>query len=277
MKRFVIFLILFVNIIIPYASAKDTEQLKLKDFSYSISGDLIESMKWAYQGSYKQFQGTQNLVLTGLAVLSTAYFIHNDERISKNTTKKNSNESLLRFISDSSILFNTPIIPMMFYGVGVSNKNEKMVRFSKEYLAALTLTLLETGVVSMIPVHQRPDQKELSFWETAFRGQSSFPSGHVVGYSVLGMKTFQFYGPLLSIVPFALAAATGFERVHAEKHFMSDVVASGAMSLLASEGVRYASNYNNNHPVYQWIFKHNFSLNYIRSYDIPGLLLSFTY
>ena len=44
-----------------------------------------------------------------------------------------------------------------------------------------------------------------------------------------------------------LAVATAFERVHSEKHYASDVIASAFISLLASEGVRYASNYDKNH------------------------------
>ncbi len=255
------------------------KNLKLSDFKYNMSDDLVKSMEWAYKGSYKQFHGTQNLVFASIAVLSSLYFIKNDERISKKTVNKNKNknEKVLRIISDSSIFFNTPIMPALFYAYGVSNKDSKMVRFSQEYLAALTLSLLETAVISAIPVHQRPDQKNLSFWEKAFRGQSSFPSGHVVGYTVFGLKSLQFYGPHYALIPLSFAVATGFERVLAEKHFISDVVASGFISLLASEGVRYASGYNKNHPVFDWIFKSQFTLQLIRQNGIPGLLTSFTF
>jgi membrane-associated phospholipid phosphatase len=256
---------------------KKTKDLSISDFKYSIKEDFLDTLEWTYKGSYKQFQQTQNLIFAGVAVLSTLYFIKNDERISKKSVKKNKNEKVFRLISDSSILFNTPIVPIIFYGIGVSNEDSHMVRFSKEYFSALTLSLLETAVISAIPVHQRPDQKELSFWETAFRGQSSFPSGHVVGYSILGLKTLQFYGPYYAIAPFAFAAATGFERVHSEKHFISDIVASGFISLLASEGVRYASGYNKNHPIYEWIFNHDFAIDYIRKDKTPGLLASFSF
>lgn len=249
----------------------------IKVLRFDAKEDLIDSLEWAWKGSYKQFHGTQNKVFATLALLSTTYFIFNDKRISKKIAKQNKDEKIFRLISDVSIFFNTPILPMSFYIWGRQRSDDKMVRFSKEYLATLTLALLETAAISMVPVHQRPDQKELSFWEKAFRGQSSFPSGHVVGFTVLGMKSLQFYGPQYAIAPFILAAATGWERVRGEKHFASDIVASGFISLLASEGVRYASDYDQNHPIYDWIFKHDFSLNYIRRNEAPGMSVSFSY
>jgi len=258
-------------------NVKKKADLTLTDLEFNVKDDFFKSMEWAYKGSYMQFQQTQNLVFAGLAVLSSLYFIKNDERISKQSIAKHKNEKLFRLVSDSSIFFNTPIMPMIFYAMGVTRNDRKMVRFSQEYLATLTLTLIETAAISAIPVHQRPDQNDLSFWEKAFRGQSSFPSGHVVGYSVLSFKALQFYGGYAAILPLAFAVVTAYERVHSEKHYLSDVVASGFISLLASEGVRFAAGYKNNHPLYQWIFNHNFSIEYIRKDKVPGLLASFTF
>lgn len=258
--------------------AEEIEQLpEVEELRYDFKEDFGDSLEWAWKGSYKQFQGTQNLIFFGIAIASTAYFIDNDERISGIIVRKNKNEKVLRAISDASIFFNTPILPLSFYIWGRNRTDNRMVQFSKEYFSAQVLALLETATISLIPVHQRPDQKELSFWEKAFRGQSSFPSGHVIGYSVLAHKSFQFYGPMYSILPSALAIATAYERVHGEKHYISDVIASGFLSFLASEGVRVAAGYKKNHPIYNWIFDHQFSLDYIRKDNIPGMQVSFSW
>ena len=71
--------------------------------------------------------------------------------------------------------------------------------------------------------------------------------------------------------------ATAYERVHGEKHYISDVVASGFLSFLACEGVSVATGYKRHHPVYKWIFDHDFSLDYIRKDDIPGMRVSFSW
>ncbi|MCO4794806.1 MAG: phosphatase PAP2 family protein [Bacteriovoracaceae bacterium] len=270
-----IFLILFF--LTTNLFAEDSPKIEPKDLQYNAKSDFVESLEWAYKGSYKQFQSTQNLIFFGIAALSTSYFVINDDRLSKQAVKQNKNEKLLRIISDASIFFNTPVVPFSFYAIGRSNNDSHMIQFSKEYFAAQVLTLLETAAISLVPVHQRPDRKELSFWEKAFRGQSSFPSGHVVGYSVLAVKSFQFYGPHYGFIPFTFALATAFERVHGEKHYASDVVASGFLSFLACEGVRYSAGYKKNNSIYNWFFEHDFSLDYIRKDSIPGLRVSLTF
>jgi hypothetical protein len=272
---------IFILLLILSVHAEDKVEPEslppVEELRYDAKEDLIDSLEWAWKGSYKQFETTQNKIFFGLAIVASIYFIDNDERISQNIVKKNKNEKVLRAISDASIFFNTPIVPIAFYSWGRSHSDNKMIQFSKEYLAAQVLTLVESAAISLVPVHQRPDQKELSFWEKAFRGQSSFPSGHVVGYSVLAHKSFQFYGPLASILPTTLAVATAYERVHGEKHYISDVVASGFLSFLACEGVSVATGYKRHHPVYKWIFDHDFSLDYIRKDDIPGMRVSFSW
>ncbi|MBI2520468.1 MAG: phosphatase PAP2 family protein [Bdellovibrio sp.] len=260
-----------------FAAEPVKESEDLGKLQFNTKDDFLQSMKWAYQGSYLQFSSTQNLIFAALAIGASGYFIYNDDRISQKAVQRHKNERFLRFVSDTSVFFNTPILPMTFYYMGRTHQDEKMVRFSQEYLATLILALIESAAISIVPVHQRPDKKDLSFIETAFRGQSSFPSGHVIGYTVLGLKSFQFYGLHYAIVPLALAVTTAFERVHSEKHYASDVIASAFISILASEGVRYASNYDKNHPIYEWIFKHDFSLDYIRSDNAPGLRVSLTF
>ena len=183
---------IFILLLILSVHAEDKVEPEslppVEELRYDAKEDLIDSLEWAWKGSYKQFETTQNKIFFGLAIVASIYFIYNDERISQNIVKKNKNEKVLRAISDASIFFNTPIVPIAFYSWGRSHSDNKMIQFSKEYLAAQVLTLVESAAISLVPVHQRPDQKELSFWEKAFRGQSSFPSGHVVGYSVLAHK-----------------------------------------------------------------------------------------
>ena len=224
-----------------------------------------------------QFQGTQNLVMWAIATGSVLYYLHNDERILKHTLTERNITGLHRTVSDAGVFFNTPAMPMLFYGFGRYQQNDKMIRFSQEYLATLGISLIEGSLISMLPMHERPNTTDTNFWEENFRHQSSFPSGHVIGYMALACKSFQFYGPLAATLPFSLAVITAYERVRTEKHYTSDVIASGFLTLLASEGVRMASNYPHYHPLYQWIFIHNFQANYIKHHDIPGLLLSFRF
>ena len=244
---------------------------------HSTWDDTAKTFEYMGRGAYLQFTGMQNLIMWGIAAGSVAYYLHNDKRILKATLKKRDVSGVGRTVSDMGIFFNTPIIPMLFYGKARLAGDEKMIRFAQEYLATLGLSLIECTLISAIPMHERPDSSNTDFWEEKFRQQSSFPSGHVVGYLALGVKAFQFYGPLASALPFSLAAITAYERVRTEKHYASDVIASGFITLLASEGVRMASSYQKNHPLYKWIYEHNFNIEYIRQQSIPGLLISFAF
>jgi hypothetical protein len=71
-----------------------------------------------------------------------------------------------------------------------------MVQFGQEYFGAMYLTFIESAALSVINIHERPSAAKLSKIETSLRAKSSFPSGHVIPYATLALKTFQFYGPL---------------------------------------------------------------------------------
>ena len=110
-------------------------------------------------------------------------------------------------------------------------------------------------MISLVHVHDRPVENGVGFWETAFRGDSSFPSGHIIPYAALFFKTLQFYGPYWSVIPGALTVISGQQRVEDGKHYLSDVVGAVFLTAFASEGVRQAAGYADNHPFYQRHFE----------------------
>lgn len=253
------------------------DQLATSTEKHNSLDDFKTSISYMGKASYLQFSTTQNLVLLGIATGAVAYFLHHDDQIANKAMRNHKNKGIFHTISDSAILFNTPIVPLIFYSMGRNNNDEKMIRFSQEHLAALGLGLIETVVISAVPFHERPSTQNLAPVEKYLRGKSSFPSGHVIGYSVLSFKTFQFYGPIAALAPALGMVITSYERIQSEKHYASDVIASAFLSLLASEGVRMASNYDKNHPIYNWIFAHNLNINYIKNNEIPGISISLNY
>ncbi len=62
-------------------------------------------------------------------------------------------------------------------------------------------------------------------------GGLSFPSGHTAS-AFVGASYFQRrYGWHLGAPAYAMAAFTGYSRVHAEKHYWSDVIAGAALAI----------------------------------------------
>jgi hypothetical protein len=242
------------------------------------AGDTWEGIKssvhYMYQGSYMQFTAENNLYIAAAAAPSLWYSFDQDKRISENARKKHT-PKYMDFTSDLAPFLSFPIIPYAFFSYGVKHEDTKAVQFAKETFATLYLSLLESAAISAIHIHERPDQKQLSKWETAFRGASSFPSGHVVPYATFAIKTFQFYGPYYAIVPSALFVITSIQRVRGGKHYLSDVVGGFFLTAFAGEGVRKAANYQDNNVVYKMIFEHNFNIGYTEYMGAIGPRLSF--
>ncbi len=264
--------ILFV-LIFSFSFAMAQDKIEQAE-SFSLKDDFLTSLGYMGQASYKQFTTPQGWVIGTGAIATLTYLFDQDERISAHSATEETNEDLIKALSDSFILFNTPIVPAGFYYWAKKNNDLKMKHFAQELFATVNLSLGEAVVLSAIPLHERPDQKDLSVWETAFRGRSSFPSGHVVGIAALTFKTFQYYGPAAALAPAVLTGAIAFERVHNQKHYVSDVMGGIFVALLASEGVRVAAKYQETDPVYKWIFQHELSAGFIQQEGIRGLAVS---
>ena len=227
------------------------------DMNSDVAWDgLKSSLTYFVEGSYMQFTAKNNLYYAAAAAPSLWYSFKEDDRISANERKKHI-PKYMKISSDLAPVLSFPIIPMSFFYYGVKTDNSKSVQFAKETFAAMYLALLESAAISVIDVHERPDKRGLSKWETNFRGDSSFPSGHVVPYAVLALKTLQFYGPYYAIAPTALLLATSVQRVRDGKHYLSDVVGGIFLSAFAAEGVRKAANYQDTNVVYKVLFERN--------------------
>ncbi len=63
---------------------------------------------------------------------------------------------------------------------------------------------------------------------------NSFPSGHATASFTAATLVWRNSGPWLGVPAFALAAAAGFSRVEAGRHYPSDVLAGAALGVLSA-------------------------------------------
>lgn len=210
----------------------NVKQENLKSF-------IFDSFSLFKNGALLQFKSVENLYVLPIAVGSTYYTFEHDEEFSRSQRSKKLRK-IYDITGDLGVLFNTPLVPMSFFYLGNNNSDSKMIQFSKEYMASLYLTLIETGLISYIPSHERPNKADQSFWETSFRGKNSFPSGHIVPYSVLFFKTLDYYGPGWAIVPGVLTYFSSLQRIREGRHYVSDIAGAFWLSYFASNGVKKA-------------------------------------
>ncbi len=79
--------------------------------------DLKTSVKWLFQGSYLQFSQPQNIPYLAVGIPSTWYALEHDKRLSNSFVKRSENK-LYDLVSDSSVVLNLPVIPILTYYVG---------------------------------------------------------------------------------------------------------------------------------------------------------------
>jgi undecaprenyl-diphosphatase len=210
--------------------------------------DFKTTWQYSWQGSYRQFESSYSWGLIAAGVPAHWYaFEHDDEITAKNGVENES--TYYDFLNAMGTITYLPLIQGTFYYYGKKNQNQKARQFAMESLATMIQVSLETVVISYIPIHRRPSEENLSFFETSFRGNSSYPSGHIMPALALGFKAWQIYGPWYSLLPFVFAAAQGYERVQSKKHYFSDVVGSVILTGMASEGVRLAALNNDSKSV----------------------------
>lgn len=241
------------------------------------SGEILEDVKTSFgylaRGSYLQFTQKQNLYYLGAAAPSLWYSFDQDDRISALARSKKMPKHI-DITGDMGVFFNLPVAPAGLYLWARSQENTHAMQFVLETLATTYLSLAESGILSFIDIHERPDSSGLSKWETNFRGNSSFPSGHMIPYAAITFKTFQFYGPYWAIAPMVLTVWASQQRLMKGRHYLSDVVGSFFLTAMASEGVRAAAGYSKNHPVYKWLFERNFQVGVVRHEQGIGPMVS---
>ena len=235
--------------------------------------DTKVTIKWMLKGSYMQFQESNNLYYLGVGAASSWYAFENDDRLAALAQTKNIH-NFVDHVGDAGVFFSFPFAAMGVWYYGKKTNNTKLMQFMMEYSSAMYLSLAESGLLSYIQIHKRPTSDNISFWEKEFRGNSSWPSGHIIPYSTLFFKTLQFYGPAWAMIPLGFTVIAGMQRMQDGKHFFSDIVGAFFFSAFSSEGVRRAANYSGNHDFYKRWLEHDVQLGIIRNKETWGPLVS---
>ncbi len=105
-------------------------------------------------------------------------------------------------------------------GVALEGNIPMAQRWLYAGLATSILTHILKFLFNFTPLGTRPDG-----------GKNSFPSGHT-STAFMGAAFFHLHwGIALAIVPYLLAAFTGYSRIYAQKHWLRDVIAGAALAI----------------------------------------------
>lgn len=273
--RFLILALLlsFTNRLMATESAPQPDS---SDEYQSLPSALLKGWKLIWAGGFEQFREPNNLYYLGVGGAVTWWGFEEDDRLSAYYRSK----SLPKFfdnVGDAGVFFNFPFAMAGVWYLGKNQGNTRLQQFMIEYGATVYLVLLESLALSFVDIHKRPSTAKLSNWETDFRGDSSWPSGHMAPYSALFFKTLQFYGPWYSLIPLAFTYMSAYQRMQDAKHWPSDMLGTFFLSAFASEGVRKAAGFKDNHPFYKWVFEHDAQLTVVSHRGAIGPRIIWTY
>lgn len=107
------------------------------------------------------------------------------------------------------------------YALGISSTEDNFDG-TIELLTSILGAQLATEGIKSLELERRPNGSD---WK-------SFPSGHATAAFSSAMFVHKRYGWKTAIVPYAMAAVTGWGRVQADAHYWHDVLAGAAVSAL---------------------------------------------
>ena len=208
---------------------------------HTAGQDGIDVLKLAGAGFLNQFTNRDTLLLLGatggMTYMLSLDEMHQQEAIQRANVIGRSGQK----IGDiAGLMLNIPIFQIGGYFWGRASNNEKLVQFTMDVLATHVVSLLEVGAISQIPFHQRPnvvkglEDEGSGGVNDLFRGASSFPSGHMVGASVLMFKSWEYYGWRAGIPATIATALMGWARIESGDHYLTDILGAVALSGIAS-------------------------------------------
>ena len=208
---------------------------------HTIEQDGIDIMKLAGTGFLNQFTNGDTVLLL-CATGGMTYMLALDERNQQEFIQRaNVIGTHGQDVGDfAGLLINIPIFQIGGYFWGRATNNEKLIQFTMDVMATHVLALLEVGAISQIPFHKRPnvakglEDEGSGGINDIFRGASSFPSGHMVGVSVLMFKSWEYYGWRAGIPATIATVLMGWARVEAGDHYLTDILGTVALTGIAS-------------------------------------------
>lgn len=196
----------------------------------AASWQQIRHLRWAIRRSHALIFLVVVISLVALTwLLLDAPITAWAEKVSSDYVK-----SIIRILNRLGGGMNPVLLVGFFLLAGIAYKHERWVRYG----AAMIVSGISAGVliqiVKLLVGRSRPEMWLGPFDHTR-TSASSFPSGHTVSaFALGGVLILASPNPLLRAIVFLIAAAIGFSRVLAFRHWTSDVVASAAIGLFSA-------------------------------------------
>lgn len=171
---------------------------------------------------------THQIILSGAGI--AVYLLHPYDQDIKDYSQKNGllNEDFSHLLD----LYGGGVVyPSTLVGVGVvstlqGDTWEEGIRKYKYIITSLGLTATLTSAIKILTGRERPNGK----------GRRSFPSGHTSGSFAIASVLDELYGAYIGLPAYIIAGLVGVQRIHDNKHWLTDVIAGAALGTTIGRG-----------------------------------------
>jgi membrane-associated phospholipid phosphatase len=202
----------------------------IKSYWTNTKGLITSPARWS----------TGEWIAAGTVVAGTAVLFTQDEAINDYFTglpEGNFDNWNTYFFDPFGKMYYT--IPLMgaFYIYGAATKKSKPKAVAMDFVQASLYSAVVVTMMKHIAHRHRPyqtDPAEAHIWDGPFTddwGYTSFPSGHTIMAFTFASVVGTHYKKTIwvPIVVYSLAAAEGYSRMRANKHWASDVLVGAAL------------------------------------------------
>lgn len=168
------------------------------------------------------------IILSGAGV--TVLLLHQfDEKVQTYSQKKGLLSEDLSHILD--FYGGGVAYPLTLVGTGAisclqGDSWEEGIRKSKYIVTSLGITATITEIFKISVGRKRPNGAN----------RKSFPSGHTSGSFAIASVLDQLYGQKIGVSAYIVAGFVGVQRIHDNKHWLTDVIAGAALGTVIGRG-----------------------------------------
>ena len=151
------------------------------------------------------------------------------EKVSSDDVK-----SVIRILNRLGGGMNPVLLVGFFLIAGIAYRHERWVKYGVAMIVSGVSAGALVQILKLLVGRSRPEMWLGPFDHTRTTA-ASFPSGHTISaFALGGVLILASPSRVLRVIVFLIAAAIGFSRVLAFRHWTSDVVASAAVGLFTS-------------------------------------------
>lgn len=222
---------------LPYVSADDPTKPP-PDLKARTLHNFFSDGGYAVTSPFRFDQKSGFLALGALGVTAASSLLDKHVRATYIDSKDAASATNYKHAGDATLLLG-PALGAAFYAEGVVNENDTSKETGYLTYECFLLILAIERPINFLIGRERPYSTNNSHAFRPFHTNTSFPSGHTAQvFAAATVYSEQYPHWYVAVPAYSIAAFTGYSRLHASKHWVSDVVGGSMLGMYLAHTIR---------------------------------------